>query len=673
MPKQGAFTFVLHSHLPYCRKAGRWPHGEEWIHEAASETYIPLLNALNDLIADGLRPRLTIGITPILTEQLADPTILLNFEDYLDEKIIAAQGDVDRLALVQSRWDAAQAASNEAASATAAEVAPDAVAVRSSEELEQVMRSGAADSPITPTAGDAPAPLHAGLITAGATSADIADAEESESDDETASADAAAADADAALDVVEEEAPLEAPDPHRAYLAQWYHDWYSGIKQSFVERYNRDIVGAFRKLQDDDYIEIITCGATHGYLPLVSRDSTIYAQIAVAVQSYERHYGRKPRAIWLPECAYRPAYYTEDNSETERKPGIEEFLQAQGIKCFFVETTTIEGGAPIGKAEGAVFGPYGNIVRQYVVPVSKEMPPTGNSTLQPYLVGMNDEVAAIGRHHKTGLQVWSAEWGYPGDANYREFHKKDSISGMQYWRVTGPKVELGFKEYYHPDWTTDRIKSHALHFTNLVRDVVAEYRGQTGRYGMISSNYDTELFGHWWFEGVDWIREVLRSLASSDDVQLTTASEYISENPPQDSLNLPESSWGENGTHTTWLNPDTEWMWPIIHAAERRMEGLVAAYPTADGQQADVLAQIAREVLLLESSDWPFLVTTGQANDYATKRFNEHVDRFNGLADALENNDTDEMSRLLTEYADLDNPFPTIDYRVFAEREGRVN
>ena len=59
--KKGAFTFVLHSHLPYCRMAGRWPHGEEWLHEAASETYIPLLNALYDLKEGGYPIKLTVG------------------------------------------------------------------------------------------------------------------------------------------------------------------------------------------------------------------------------------------------------------------------------------------------------------------------------------------------------------------------------------------------------------------------------------------------------------------------------------------------------------------------------------------------------------------------------------------------------------------------------------
>src|SRR5207237_9653277 len=78
MAKVGAFTFVLHSHLPYCRRAGRWPHGEEWIHEAASETYLPLIDALRALQREGLPVKLTLGLTPVLVEQLADPPVREN-------------------------------------------------------------------------------------------------------------------------------------------------------------------------------------------------------------------------------------------------------------------------------------------------------------------------------------------------------------------------------------------------------------------------------------------------------------------------------------------------------------------------------------------------------------------------------------------------------------------
>ena len=79
MTATGSFTFVLHSHLPYARQAGRWPHGEEWLHEAAAETYIPLLNALYDLQAEGVAARLTLTLTPILLEQLADEDVRRNF------------------------------------------------------------------------------------------------------------------------------------------------------------------------------------------------------------------------------------------------------------------------------------------------------------------------------------------------------------------------------------------------------------------------------------------------------------------------------------------------------------------------------------------------------------------------------------------------------------------
>ena len=158
-------------------------------------------------------------------------------------------------------------------------------------------------------------------------------------------------------------------------------------------------------------------------------------------------------------------------------------------------------------------------------------------------------------------------------------------------------------------------------------------------------------------------------------MELTTASRIIDEHAPARVLALPESSWGAGGGHFTWLNPDTEWMWPVIHKAERQMEELVAAYPNAAGIQRDVLNQAARELLLLESSDWPFLVTTGQAKEYAIERFNEHVSRFESLAEfaAAGENLTDEQRAHLAELHEADNPFAAIDYREFAERQGRAS
>jgi len=561
--KKGAFTFVLHSHLPYCRRAGRWPHGEEWLHEAAAETYIPLLNELFDLREAGLPVRVTVGITPVLTEQLADPLVLEHFQAYLQDKIEAAEGDIARFS-----------------------------------------KKG----------GD-------GLL-------------------------------------------LE--------LARFYRDWYQGTWQTFQDRFGGDIVGAFRELQDAGVVEITTSAATHGYLPLLERDSSIYGQIAVGVASYRRHFGQAPRSLWLPECAYRPAYYADRPDGRHYKPGLEEFLRELELRLFFSETHTIEGGRPVGKATDEVVGPYGNIPRRYLVPLSEYAEPTLKTTYLPYWVAGVD-VAVMGRNNRTGMQVWSADRGYPGDADYREFHKKDGVSGLQYWRVTGPRLDLGQKDFYHPDWARYKVGQHADHFCGLVEELLTSFHAETGQFGIIASNYDTELFGHWWFEGVAWLGEVLRRLAQSEVVELVTASEYLEAHPPTEVLALPEGSWGAGGTHFTWDNPDTRWMWEPIHQAEVRMEELVARYPQAGEGERAVLNQAARELLLLQSSDWPFLVTTGQAAAYAVERFSGHVERFNRLADlAMEGAIGPEARDLAAEYFALDNVFPDVDYRVFAEREKRV-
>jgi 1,4-alpha-glucan branching enzyme len=596
----GAFTFVLHSHLPYARLAGRWPHGEEWIHEAASETYIPLLQTLYDLKEDGIKFKITIGITPILGEQLADALVLEHFDQYLDEKIEAARSDMEYF--------------------------------------------GEDDSPQATEADD-----------------------DEESNDEEAETIAPR------QLVIPPDEIAEVPstaDPHLRYLAEWYKNWYEDIKRAFDTRFNRDIIGAFRKLQDEGFIEITTSAATHGYLPLLGKDSAIRGQLRTGVESYKRMFGKAPTGIWLPECAYRPAYITANG---ESRPGIETFLAERGLKVFFVETHTITGGQPVGVAAGDVIGPYGSIKRRYVIPGSPRIAPRQDvTTYQPYYVsetikGANiDEhsgVAVIGRNNRTGQQVWSADWGYPGDFDYREFHKKAGTSGLQYWRVTGAKTDLAHKDYYHPDWAMYKVDQHAEHYAHLVGDLLRDYKNQTGEFGFISSNYDTELFGHWWFEGVTWLGKVLRHLAQNPEVELTTASREVEQHPPKKVLHIPESSWGAGGNHFTWDNADTHWMWKPIHAAEAAMEMLAGKYTKPSDTETKVLNQAARELLLLESSDWPFLVTTGQAKEYAIQRFSQHVERFNMLVDSLDRNQPDDA--LADELYELDKVFPNIDYRWF--------
>jgi 1,4-alpha-glucan branching enzyme len=243
---------------------------------------------------------------------------------------------------------------------------------------------------------------------------------------------------------------------------------------------------------------------------------------------------------------------------------------------------------------------------------------------------------------------------------------------MQYWRISGPRVDLGAKRPYEPHRAEERVGENARHFAWLVSDLLQAYNKETGRFGVISAAYDTELFGHWWFEGVAWLKEVLRELAKSETVTTTTATRIVTEHGPDRVLSLPESSWGSGGNHSTWLNPETQFMWPVIHEAERTMEELVAAYPAAAGDDLRLLSQITRELLLLESSDWPFLVTTGQAKEYAIERFRDHVARFDQLVAMLRQGAplTGEQALFLSSLEERDNPFPDVDYRVFAARQG---
>ncbi|MBN2462859.1 MAG: hypothetical protein JXB43_04580, partial [Dehalococcoidia bacterium] len=353
--KVGGFTFVLHSHLPYCRNAGRWPHGEEWIHEAASETYIPLLNALYDLKQEGCSFKLTLGITPVLVEQMADPLVIDHLAEFIEDKIHRAQGDVER-------FD-------------------------------------------------------------------------------------------------------KAGEGHLLYLSKFYLDYYQRVLSTFNERFERNIVSAFKRLQDEGYLEITTSAATHAYLPLLERDSSIHGQLQTGKTNYKRHFGVDPSSVWLPECGYRPAYYVDSSSKSYVKPGLESFLAQLGLTCFFAETHTVEGGEPVGKAKEEVIGPYAGISRRYVVPLPQHSEPAQRTTYLPYWV-RTPEVAVIGRDDRTSMQVWSAEWGYPGDFNYREFHKKDGISGLQYWKVTGAKVDLAYKEYYDPYWAAQRVAEHSSHYAH---------------------------------------------------------------------------------------------------------------------------------------------------------------------------------------------------------------
>lgn len=542
----GSFSLVLHSHLPYYRKAGMWPFGEENLYEAIAETYIPLLNACEELRAEGIAAKLTIGITPVLAEQLADEHLKAGYEQYI--------ADI----------------------------------------LERIEKDQA---------------IYA-----------------------------------------------ETDDPRRE-LAAYYHGWYSEKLTDFQARYKRDLLAAFKALQDAGSIEIITSAATHGFSPLLSRDSSLNGQFKVGVQTYEKYFGRKPMGVWLPECAYRPGYETD----TEQRPPIEQFLHENGLQYFFTDSHAVLGGTTSGLRRH--IGMYGNI--EYIP--MPERPVSGLTTFNGYWLP-EAPVAVYARNEEAGYQVWSADQGYPGDGWYREFHKKDGNSGMQYWRITGPKCDLAAKDFYNPQMALERIHEHSDHYVALIYDMLKRRKEETGEEGHIVVPFDTELFGHWWFEGVEWVKQVIRKMAMGSGIRRETVGEHMAVSPPSYAFQLPESTWGAGGHYHVWLNPDVEFMWPIIHRCESRMEELVASVPTPATQlQKRALDQAARELLLLEGSDWPFLVTTGQAKAYAIERFNTHVERFDALADAIMTGALSE--ELVSKVESIDNAFADVDYRLFANRQ----
>jgi 1,4-alpha-glucan branching enzyme len=257
-------------------------------------------------------------------------------------------------------------------------------------------------------------------------------------------------------------------------------------------------------------------------------------------------------------------------------------------------------------------------------------------------------VAAFGRHPTTSKLVWSSKVGYPADYDYREYYRDigfeldmdylgpfqyargvRSHTGIKYHRITGPTEH---KELYNPDWAAEAARRHANDFVQRCRAEARRARAGMPFEPVIVSPYDAELFGHWWFEGPTWLEQIGREMAKNG-VRPMTLGEAIKAVPPQGPLQLPEGSWGEGGDHRVWLNSNTEWTWDRVYSAEREW---VEQLRQGDGGQPElkrVLSQASRELLLLQSSDWQFLITTGSARDYAERRVAEHYADFKRLSE----------------------------------------
>jgi 1,4-alpha-glucan branching enzyme len=428
----------------------------------------------------------------------------------------------------------------------------------------------------------------------------------------------------------------ETGDQELLPLVDFWRERFLRLRGLF-ESLDGDLIGEFRRLEAETRLEIISSAATHGFLPLLGRDESIRLQLAVGAAEHRRIFGKTPRGCWVPECAYRPGGVWDPLPGTTTpvdRPGIEAFLTQAGFRYFFVDTHMAEAGKSLGW--------YGDIPHgterfdaEFQGTVRSREAEAARSAYAAYLVGEptgENELAAFVREPKASMQVWSRQQGYPGDGVYLEFHKIRWPGGIKYWSVTGPDVDLGGKEPYDPRTALYRASDHATHFSGFLGHIVRKERIDSSGVAMVP--FDTELFGHWWFEGVDFLRELFGRLPFRDGVIPVTASEHLDSFPPRAAIQPLKGSWGANGDFSMWMNDGTRWTWERLWALE---ESFWDSAPRAlsSVEARPVLAAAARQLLLAQSSDWQFMISTGAVPDYAERRMNLHCDDLETLLEAL--------------------------------------
>jgi 1,4-alpha-glucan branching enzyme len=526
MANKGYWCLQLHAHLPHVRHP-EYPDflEEDWLYEAISETYLPLLSVFEKFVGDGVDFRLTMTITPPLCNMLADSLLQERYYVRLNKHIELATKELDR--------------------------------AKNKKEFQDV--------------------------------------------------------------------------------AKMYYERFLDCKRLW-EKYNGNILLGYKKLQGLGKIEIVTCCATHGFLPLMNNEKAQRAQIRIACQDYQRHFGKKPNGIWLSECAYYP--------------GIDKILAEENLKFFFTESHAILYGTP--RPKYGIFAP----------------------------IYSQNGVAAFSRDMETAHQVWSAKTGYPGDPVYREFYRdlgydldydyikpylhSDGIRrniGMKYHRITG-QVSLGDKQSYVPQWANDKAQEHAGNFLFNRTKQVEHLFEVLDRKPLIVSMYDAELFGHWWFEGPEFINCLFRKLHYDQNIiKPITPVEYLGKFPVNQVVDIAASSWGDKGYYEVWLNGSNDYIYRHLHKAQDRMIELANKFPNASGVLERALKQSARELLLAQSSDWAFIMTTGTMVEYAIKRTKDHLISFANLYAQINSNSLDEM--YLQNLEHKNNIFPNIDYKVY--------
>ena len=426
------------------------------------------------------------------------------------------------------------------------------------------------------------------------------------------------------------------PPFHR--LALFYRHRLTTARRMYVDAYQRDLIRPFRELSDRGLLEPIASAATHGFLPLLGEQpEASRAQVEIGVRAFEQAFGRAPQGFWLPECGYAA--------------GFEDLLRRFGIRYFLTDAHGVLFAVP--RPKYAVYAPV--------------ITPSG--------------VAAFGRDLTSSKSVWSADEGYPGHPDYREFYRDAGYdleydyvrpylngdgsrlhTGIKYYRITGHTED---KQPYDPDRAFETASRHAEEFLEHRIQHAQALRSIIDRTPLIVSPYDAELFGHWWYEGPDWLELLIRKASERPDgVALITPSDYLQAYPENQPAQPCASSWGNGGYNDVWLNGSNDWVYRHLHTMTERMTDAARRFPRADALRTRILNQMARELLLAQSSDWAFILKTQTHTTYAYRRLHDHLARFSHLHDAAQQGRVDEA--WLSDIEARDAPFPFLDYRVYA-------
>lgn len=423
-------------------------------------------------------------------------------------------------------------------------------------------------------------------------------------------------------------------------LALFYRDRLKSVRHSWENRFQRDILAQVRQLKELGKLEVLTCIGTHPFLPAYqSEKGTIRFQLNLTVQTCKHLLGFVPDGLWIPECGYFE--------------GLDSLVVEAGFKYAFLET--------------------------HGVLLAKPAPRYG--VFEP--IRTDKGLVCFGRDQASSREVWSRRVGYPGHPDYREFFKDLAYevdreylgdyfyaaehpihTGFKYNKITGTET----KELYEPYRALQLAREHARQFV-IQREVqVTELAPRMEVDPVVVAPYDAELFGHWWFEGPEFLEAVFERAAWSKSVQLSSASAVAKAYKPDQTRVAAFSSWGEGGYGEVWINPEVEWVYPKFYEMLHAFRECFKQFRTG-GLQGRVLAQMAREIALLQGSDWAFMIHNKSAESYARSRVMEHYSNFHELRRLLSSGRTTQ-SRFLTKLEQKHNLFPWMgpaQYRLLAQ------